>query len=301
MLSGEFKAILARQRYGLVGGHSAVKPCLWLRRALRGEGHCYKERFYGIESHRCMQMTPAVGWCMHRCLFCWRNTDYTIPAEMESWDGPEDVIEGCLAAHRQAVSGFGGDADRRLYQEARKPKHAALSLAGEPLTYPPMGELIGGFKRRGMTTYLVTNGTLPARLAALTELPTQLYLSLVAPDRQTHVKVSQPATGREWDGIMETLGLMRSLDAPSVVRLTLVKGVNMHDPRGYARLISLADPDYVEVKAFMLVGGSRRRLTPENMPSHQEIRDFAGELAVELSYRVRDEMEDSRVVQLTGS
>jgi len=301
MLSGEFKATLARQQYGLVGGHSAVKPCLWLRKAVRGEGFCYKQRFYGIESHRCMQMTPAVGWCMHRCIFCWRNTDYTIPRDMESWDDPEAVIKGCLAAHRQAVSGFGGDADRRLYQEARKPKHVAISLAGEPLSYPPMSELIGGFKRRGMTTYLVTNGTLPARLSALTELPTQLYLSVVAPDRQTHVKVSRPMTGREWDGIMETLDLLPSIETKKVVRLTMVSGLNMHDAKGYAKLISRASPDYVEVKAFMLVGGSRSRLAPDNMPSHQEIRDFAEELALELSYRVKDEAEDSRVVQLTGS
>ncbi|MFH1055894.1 MAG: 4-demethylwyosine synthase TYW1, partial [Candidatus Altiarchaeota archaeon] len=94
MLPEGLKGVLAKQRYSLVGGHSAVKPCLWLGKSLRGEGFCYKQKFYGIESHRCMQMTPAVGWCTQRCVFCWRNTEYTLDTRMEGWDEPEDIIEG---------------------------------------------------------------------------------------------------------------------------------------------------------------------------------------------------------------
>ena len=40
--------------------HSAVKTCLWLRKSLRGEGNCYKGKFYGIRAHRCVQMTPSL-------------------------------------------------------------------------------------------------------------------------------------------------------------------------------------------------------------------------------------------------
>ncbi|WP_292477611.1 hypothetical protein [Methanothrix sp.] len=51
---------LARQGYHLVGS-GAVKPCLWLNRSLRGGDQCYKHHFYGIASHRCVQMTPHTG------------------------------------------------------------------------------------------------------------------------------------------------------------------------------------------------------------------------------------------------
>jgi tRNA wybutosine-synthesizing protein 1 len=298
MLPDGLRKLLVKQQYGLVGGHSAVKPCLWLKKSLRGEGHCYKQQFYGIESHRCMQMTPAVGWCAHRCVFCWRNTEYTLSEPLSGWDEPEKVISESIEAHRQAVSGFGAEADRRLFQEARKPKHVAISLAGEPTTYPELSGLIAGFKAKGMTTYLVTNGTLPERLAALGTLPTQLYVSVVAPDAETHRRINLPITGDAWERIGRTLELFPSLQTRKVVRITLVKGWNMHDPRGYARLISKAEPDFVEVKAFMYVGGARNRLSMDNMPSHEEVRSFASELAAELSYSVGDEKIDSRVVLL---
>ena len=301
MLPAEFKAVLSRQHYSLVGGHSAVKPCLWMKKAVRGEGHCYKQRFYGIESHRCMQMTPAVGWCSHRCLFCWRNTEYTLGQEMDSWDEPEAIIEGAIEAHRQAVSGFRGlRVDERLYQEARKPKHVAISLAGEPTAYPPLGELIGGFKRRGMTTYLVTNGTMPERVSSLSTLPSQLYMSIVAADPQTYRRVCLPRPVDGWERIMETLDIFPSLDTRKVLRITAVKGLNMSDPAGYARLIERAAPDFLEVKAFMYVGGSRNRLGQDNMPSHDDVREFALEIAMELSWHVKDEKPDSRVVLLAA-
>jgi tRNA wybutosine-synthesizing protein 1 len=301
MLSGEFKQVLAKQRYALVGRHSAVKPCLWLKKAVRGEGHCYKQQFYGIESHRCMQMTPAVGWCAHRCVFCWRNTDYTLGLQMGDWDDPEKIIEESIAAHRQAVSGFKGllGVDPRLYQESRKPKHVALSLAGEPMSYPPLGELISGFKRRGMTTYVVTNGTLPERLQALSCLPTQLYVSLTAPDEATHRRVNLPLIPDSWERIRRTLEILPSVDTRKVVRITAVKGLNMSRADSYANLIRRAEPDHVEVKSFMFVGGSRDRLSQDNMPSHEEVIAFAKELAQELSYAVQDEKRDSRVVLLS--
>jgi len=299
MLPEGFKKVLLRQKYSIVGAHSAVKPCLWLRKSLRGGGFCYKQKFYGIKSHRCMQMTPAVGWCSLRCVFCWRNTEYTLGTALEVWDEPEKIIDESIAAHRQAVSGFGGDADKKLFQEARKPKHVAISLAGEPTIYPLIGDLIAGFKKRGMTTYLVTNGTMPEKIKALECLPTQLYLSLVAPDFKTHRRVCQPLLPDAWERIQESLMFFPSIDTRKVVRITAVKGLNMFDPPGYARLIETAQPDFVEVKAFMFVGGARNRLTMDNMPSHIEVKEFAKELSRELSYELKDEKEGSRVVLLS--
>jgi len=300
MVSDSLKAKLLHQRYQLVGDHSAVKPCLWLKRSLRGQGHCYKEQFYGISSHRCMQMTPSVAFCTQSCVFCWRNTTFDPDPDIP-WEEPEKLVDDCIAAHRQAISGFGGfeGVDKKKFRQAQDPNQVAISLAGEPMTYPHMSPFIGELTKRGMTSYLVTNGTYPQRLAALDDLPTNLYVSLTAPDRKTHERVNAPLIPDAWERIGATLDLFPSIDTTKVVRITSVSGLNMRDPKGYAKLLSRASPDHVEVKAFMFVGGSRDRLTMDNMPSHDTVRDFAKAIASEISYELADEKRESRVVLLS--
>lgn len=41
--------------------------------------------------------------------------------------------------------------------------------------------------------------------------------------------------------------------------------------KGYGELVEKAKPAYIEAKAYMHVGSSRRRLDFENMPIHREI------------------------------
>jgi tRNA wybutosine-synthesizing protein 1 len=48
----------------------------------------------------------------------------------------------------------------------------------------------------------------------------------------------------------------------------------------------------------MFLGGSRQRLTMDNMPSHEEVKEFAEKISEETGYRIADEKEDSRVVLL---
>ncbi|MEM2094375.1 MAG: hypothetical protein QXI32_03660, partial [Candidatus Bathyarchaeia archaeon] len=55
----KFIHALRREKYQLVGSHSAVKKCSWLHKSLTGGAACYKSQFYGIKSWRCLQMTPA--------------------------------------------------------------------------------------------------------------------------------------------------------------------------------------------------------------------------------------------------
>ena len=99
---------------------------------------------------------------------------------------------------------------------------------------------------------------------------------------------------------METLELLPSLSCRKVIRITLVKGWNMGHEEAYARLIERADPDFVEPKAFMWVGFSRRRgLGFENMPTHEEVSAFSERLSAELSYNILDESVPSRVVLLS--
>jgi tRNA wybutosine-synthesizing protein 1 len=296
---------LERAGYRFVGGnrHSAVKVCHWTRKSLLGRGVCYKEQFYsrelGMRSHRCLQLTPSLPFCDHSCVFCWRNTKVTHSDWIGEVDEPDVILEGAILAQRKLLSGFGGnpDVDERKFKEAQEPKHCAISLAGEPTLYPKINELIKECDKRGMTSFLVTNGMHPEILEHLAE-PTQLYISVVAPDPGTYKAICQPHRQNGWTRLNHSLELMPSFKCRKVIRLTLVKGLNLKDAPGYAKLIERTESDFVEAKAYMHVGFARARLSMRNMPLLQEIRDFAEELAQETGYSISDESEPSRVLLL---
>jgi len=298
--------VLKKQRYHIVGRHSAVKRCKWLYEAIVHGRSCYKQKFYGIKSHQCIQMTPALFYCTQRCLFCWRaqSGDLQITWEetkLPTWDSPEEIVEGCIKAQLAILSGYKGNpkADPQKLREALRPRHAAISLTGEPTLYEPIGELIHAFHKRGFTTFLVSNGTMPSALAKLSHEPSQLYVSVCAPNKETYRKVCRPLIPDAWEKLNETLELLHSFKCPTVIRITAVRGLNMENIEEYAKLIEKANPTYVEPKAFMHVGFSRLRLGYEGMPSHKEIREFALKLAEATGYKVIDESEDSRVVLLS--
>lgn len=286
---------LARQGYHLVGG-GAVKPCLWLNRAMRGGDQCYKHHFYGISSHRCVQMTPTLQ-CNHLCLHCWRPIDHPQP-EKEPLE-PAALLEGILSGQKKFLSGYGGakTTDPARLAEAREPKHVALSLMGEPTLYPYLKELLDLIRRRGMTSFLVSNATRPEVLAELQ--PTQLYLSINAPDEIMYRRACRPAADL-WPGVLQSLDGLKDHRCRSVIRMTLARGLNMERAEDYARLISRAEPDFVEVKAYMHLGRSRDRLTREAMPSHAEILEFAADLGRALGYEQEADVPLSRVALLTS-
>lgn len=302
----QLEAILRRQKYHLVGAHSAVKRCRWLYESLVNDRVCYKQRFYGIESHRCIQMTPTVAFCNMRCLFCWRVQPEDVDISWNElaaakWDDPTEIVDGCLASQKRLVSGYKSNHKVPIKKlgEAMEPRHVAISLAGEPTLYPRLGELISEFHKRGFTTFLVTNGTSPEALAQLDEEPTQLYVSLCAPDRNAFVRTCRPQISNAWERIDDSLELIPSLGCRTVIRITLVESFNMKDPERYARLIRKAHPDFVEPKASMFVGFSRKRIDFHNMPTHTQVEEFAKELATELGYNLLDESPASRVVLLS--
>jgi len=278
-----------------VGG-AAVKPCLWLRRAMRGGDQCYKNHFYGISSHRCVQMTPTLE-CNHHCLHCWRPIDDPVPGTAPQ--EPVALLDGILQGQQKFLSGYGGakTTDPARLAEAREPKHVALSLMGEPTLYPYLKELIELIRRRGMTSFVVSNATNPEVLAELQ--PTQLYLSLNAPDEELYRRVCRP-TAALWQRIQESLEIIKQHRCRSVIRLTMVRGLNMERPEDYAHLIAKAEPDFVEVKSYMHLGRSRDRLTREAMPPHSEILEFARTLGEALGYELEADVPLSRVALLSS-
>lgn len=252
-------------------------------------------------------MTPALFYCTQQCLFCWRaqSGDLGITwdeMKLPVWDSPEDIVEGSIKAQLEILSGYKGNpkTNQQRFKEALTPKHAAISLTGEPTLYKPIGELIQAFHRKGFTTFLVSNGTVPSALAKLSEEPTQLYISVCAPDEKTYKYVSRPQIPKAWEKINKTLGLLPSFKCPTVIRITSVRGLNMKNIEGYAKLIGKAGSTYIEPKAYMHIGFSRLRLSYENMPSHREIREFAMQLAEETGYNIIDESKESRVVLLSS-
>lgn len=297
---------LERQKYHFVGTHSAVKRCRWLYETLIHDRPCYKQKFYGIKTHQCIQMTPATFYCTQECLFCWRAQSGDLQVswnetEPPKWDSPEEIVEGSIKAQHAILSGYKGNpkTNQQKFKEALTPRHVAISLSGEPTLYAHIGELIQTFSAQGFTTFLVSNGALPSTLAKLIEEPTQLYISVCAPDIEAFKHVCRPQISNGWEKLNETLELLPSFKCPTVVRITSVHGLNMKNTEGYAKLIEKASPTYVEAKAYMHVGFSRLRLGYESMPSHNEIREFSSRLAKETGYNQINESMESRVVLLS--
>jgi len=237
------------------------------------------------------------------CVFCWRfHTPNRVEPYDGGWDDPVRVLDESIKAQRQLLSGFKGNpqVSRQMFEEAMEPKHIAISLDGEPTLYPHLTELIAEATRRGMTTFLVTNGTLPERLLELRERaqPTSLYISLYGPDEESHIRTNKPLIPDSWGRVLQSLSIMSGFRSRKVIRLTLVKGYNMHSPKKYAELIRLARPDYVECKGYMHVGESQKRLPKECMPDMVELRCFALTLSQQLGFVLVTEDEVSRVVLL---
>ena len=297
---------LKKQKYHLIGNHSAVKRCKWVYESLVNDRSCYKQKFYGIKSHQCIQMTPSLFYCTQQCLFCWRAQSGDLQVtwdemKLPSLNTPEEIVEGSIKAQEKILTGYKGNpkTNWRKYTEALTPKHVAISLTGEPTLYEPIGELIRTYHQKGFTTFLVSNGTLPARLSKLSQEPTQLYISVCAPNEQVYNRVCRPQMPNAWENLNETLGLLQSFKCPTVTRMSLVKGYNMSLVDEYAKLVEKANPTYIEAKAYMHIGFSTLRLGFDNMPQHFEVKLFADELAKKTGYVIIDDSPDSRVFLLS--
>jgi len=258
-------------------------------------------------------MTPSI-FCNQRCVHCWRpleafnigiGTETELKKQPIIWDSPEEIVEGSIREQKRLISGFKGSpkTSKDAFAEANVPKHAAISLIGEPTLYPYLKELIQVFHLHGMTTFVVTNGTNPEVLREIS--PSQLYLSLNAPNEAIYKKVSH---ADHWSRINESLDELKRKKGRTrtVIRITCIAGINMVNPEEYAELLKRANPDFVEVKAYMHIGYSRKRLSRDAMPAHSRVKEFASEIAEVLTsisnygYKLGDESEISRVVLISN-
>jgi len=301
MLTEEIKKNLEKQGYRIVGSHSSVKICGWTKKTLKGEGTCYKHKFYGINSHQCLQMTTSMS-CANRCVFCWR--DYKSPVSKEwSWniDEPKKILEESKKAHEKLLIGFFGNEkiNKNTLKESKTIKHTALSLSGEPINYPKINQLIKEFHKQKISTFIVTNGQNPESIKKLKKV-TQLYLSLDAPDKETLKNTGNPLFKDYWERLIQSLNELKQKKYRTCIRITLIKELNDKNPEKYAELIKKAEPSFIEIKAYMFIGASKTRLKRQNMPEHSYVMEFSKKIKKYLpEYELISEHKPSRVVLLT--
>jgi tRNA wybutosine-synthesizing protein 1 len=216
-------------------------------------------------------------------------------------DDPKTIVDEMVYQQRNLIAGYKlhSKVPIEKYEEAFNPRHAAISLSGEPTFYPKLSELIEEFHSRKMTTFLVTNGTNPEVLEKLDPLPTQLYLTMIAPTQETFEKTARPSIKNAWEKILETIELFPSLKTRKVVRLTLVPGYNMSHPEIFREWFEKSEAHFLEPKGFMSVGDARQRLSYDIMPRYEKIKEFSKQIIANSDLKIIDEKEDSAVTLIS--
>jgi tRNA wybutosine-synthesizing protein 1 len=306
------KEKLRKAKYG-VFNHSAVELCHWTKKSLSGQDTCYKHKFYGISTHRCMEMTPVAMNCENRCIYCWRPTEFydTLQMPPSLVDDPESIVHNLLEERRKLLVGFYGkkNADTQKLDESLFPEHYAISLSGEPTLYPRLAELIKYlFKLKATKSiFLVTNGQEPEMLYKLEEenaLPTQIYLSTNASNKNMFYKINGPRHRDAWERWLKSLQFISETKARTVLRVTLIRNYNDSSKyhKEFSDLFRKGCPNFIELKSYMHVGMSTNRLEQSNMLEMNEIQGFANAALRYLDdFSVMDESTISRIIVLQNN
>ncbi|KIX08221.1 uncharacterized protein Z518_02877 [Rhinocladiella mackenziei CBS 650.93] len=285
-------AALTKQGYTIVGTHSGVKICRWTKSALRGRGSCYKNSFYGIASHLCMETTPSLS-CSNKCVFCWRHGTNPVSTTWR-WqvDDPQMIFAGAKEGHYKKIKmmrGVPGVRSER-FEEAMRIRHCALSLVGEPIFYPRINEFVGLLHGERISSFLVCNAQHPQQLRGLRRV-TQLYVSIDASNKDSLRKIDRPLHRDFWERFQSCLDILREkrFIQRTVFRLTLVKGFNIEDEvEGYADLVAKGLPCFIEIKGVTYCGTSSSAgagLTMQNVPFYGEVVAFVEALDQALAKR----------------
>ena len=303
---------LKKAKYG-VADHSTVELCHWTKKSFKHEGSCYKHKFYGISTHRCMEFSPAGMHCENRCVYCWRPMEFynSLSMKSEQVSEPEEILRKLMEERKKLIMGYYGDSrnDKLRLDESLLPSHYAISLSGEPTMYPKLPELIKYLKSLQATKsiFLVTNGQEPDMIQKLQDedaLPTQLYLSTNAADYESFLKINKPKYEDSWERWNRTLSMLRDLDTRTVLRITLIRDYNDQEEMipAFASMFEKASPHFIEIKSYMHIGRSTNRLEYSNMLDMSEVRKFS-EKIIENSknFSLMDESFVSRIVILQNN
>ena len=190
---------------------------------------------------------------------------------------------------------------------SQTPTHYAISLSGEPTMYPHLDEMVKYLKTLKATksVFIVTNAQIPEFFEKLIEdekaQPTQLYISLEAPNKELFDKINLSLYKDGWDRLHKSLGYFAKLKTRKVIRMTLIKGLNDKEEyfKEYAKQIELSKTDLIEIKGYVHIGMSNKRHKKTDMPTFEEIEDFSKKLLKELgNYTYIGEAINSRITLL---
>lgn len=296
------KKELEKKSYSIVGNSSGVQICNWTKSSLKEEGSCWKEKFYGIESHKCCQFSPSVMWCENKCVHCWRPIELNLGDKIDKIDDPVEILDGIVEARKKLLTGFGGHdkISRDKWKDAEEPSLYSFSLSGEPTIYPRLDEMISEVRRRGAISFLVTNGQNPEvikKLESKNSLPTQLTISTNAPNKKLFTIWHNSSKKDSWKRFNETIDIVKEIKGKCrrCIRLTLVrKGLkgnpalndvtNMSEEniKEYVSIILRAQPDFVHVKGFTSIGYARKRMGHDKMPWFYEVKQYSEKILEEL-------------------
>jgi tRNA wybutosine-synthesizing protein 1 len=257
-----------------------------------------------------MEMTPTAMNCENRCVYCWRPTEFYDTLEMptELVDEPDAIVENLIEERRKLIVGFYGDArnNKKKIDESLLPAHYAISLSGEPTMYPKLPQLIKYLKslKATQSIFLVTNGQEPQMLQKLADedaLPTQLYLSTNASNRKMFYHINRPRHNDAWERWMKSLHLLADINTRTVLRMTLIRGYNdsIQFVNEFAEMMLQGNPHFIELKSYMHIGMSTKRLNEYNMVDMGEIQRFSNDLCEKMpGFSIMDESKISRIVVL---
>ena len=303
---------LKKAKYG-ISDHSTVELCHWTKKSFKHEGSCYKHKFYGISTHRCMEFSPAGMLCENRCVYCWRPMEFydSLKMEPEQVAEPEEIVTKLMAERKKLINGYYGDSrnDLQRLDESLLPSHYAISLSGEPTMYPKLPELIKYLKslKETKSIFLVTNGQEPDMIQRLQDenaLPTQLYLSTNAADYESFLRINKPRYDDSWERWNKTLSMLKHLDARTVLRVTLIRDYNdvSETVSAFGEMFREASPHFIEIKSYMHIGRSTNRLEYSNMLEMKEVRQFSEQVAKESKiFSILDESYVSRISLLQNN
>lgn len=318
-MKDKIKKNLEKKKYG-VFEEAGVQVCRWTKNSLNDKGVCWKEKFYGIESHRCCQFSPCLMYCDNSCVHCWRPIEYGGSGYLDEKTNAEELLNKIINLRKNLLMGYKGNIkNNKKFEEAINPTIFTFSLSGEPCLYRGLASLIREIRKRKAVSFLVTNGLHPDILIDLENvnaLPTQLTLSCNACNKKLFDKWHKSKKRNAWNEFNKTLGVLKNLKGKTrtVLRLTLVKKseggnlkelTNMEDRhvKEYVGLIKKSMPMFIHVKGYMSVGFARERMDYDKQPWHYEIKRFAEKLISEMQgdkdlkeYKILAEEKRSNVV-----
>ena len=120
-----------------------------------------------------------------------------------------------------------------------------------------------------------------------------------APNEELFKKINRPLIPNAWNLWLRSLKILSRVNTRTVIRFTLIKGLNTNEEylNDYAKLIKMGNPHFVEIKSYMHVGYSTKRLKKENMLYHDEVKEYANRILSYLPmFKYMDDHPPSRIV-----